>query len=539
MRPSLQGLRRWLPVLAAILVVGCKVTPDDIDYWKRTQKGPGKIVAVMLAERYPLELRTQAALALVEMERNDVDGVGELQTGLDQVQSRSTEEVQQLVAGMVEPLQSMMRGEGEANANPELGPPPLQTRAKDAAYVLIPYADDATKTQLMRAVVSWYAVDFANRNLSGNYSAEQVVRSLGAPAARELVEAMNAHLGEQALIKVAELIGQIGDDETKRVAGTRLIEIEREMEGDEFVNWIKGKILEQAAASGREYSDAAALGAAINNRDRIIVEGALPAMRHLASQENLRARLLELAQTRPPGDASPADAAVINQRRYTALLALEGNVQEQHLDTLLNIALDETDDIQVRDHAFDRVGDVNSARALPRLWPLLENEDNDTIKKRLRWRAGELILAIGGAGVVPEFFQRLPDAREVEYEPEELAGYAQRMSQMTPPPTDVVERHLSDSHWYGRVIALRFIERRGGQADVSKLQRLAGDQTACVGPSWGPREIPTVGKVAEDAMANLRERLEQPSDDGGESAMAADSSAMESEMGSTETSAME
>ena len=495
----------------------------------------------MLAERYPMELRTQAALALVEMERSDVEGVGELQSALDALQQRSPEEVQQLVSGMVTELESLMRGEGEANANPELGPPPLQTRAKDAAYVLIPYADDAAKTQLMRAVVSWYTVDFANRSLSGNYSAEQVVRSLGAPAARVLVDAMNAQLGDQALIKVAELIGQIGNDETKQLAAERLVAIEREMEGDEFVNWIKGKIVEQVTAQGREISDAAALGAAINNRNTMIVTGALPAMRHLASKDPVRDRLIEIARTRPPEGTAPADAVVLNTRRFTSLLALEGNVGEPQLEQLLNIALDESDDIQVRDHAFDRVGDVNSAAALPRLWPVLENEDNDMIKKRLRWRAGELILAIGGQNIVQEFFRRLPSASGVEYAPEELAGYAGRMSQMTPQPVQVVERQLSGSHWYDRVIALRFIERRGSLADVSKLQRLTGEQTACVGPEWGQREIPTVGAVATQAIANLRERLAEPSEEGGDmSAMAADMSAMDSsEMGSAEAPTME
>ena len=80
-----------LLLLGLFASAGCKVTADDIEYWKGTVKGPGKIVAVLLAERYPMELRTQAALALVEMERTDVNGVGELQRAVQQIQSSDAE----------------------------------------------------------------------------------------------------------------------------------------------------------------------------------------------------------------------------------------------------------------------------------------------------------------------------------------------------------------------------------------------------------------------------------------------------------------
>ncbi len=106
------------------------------------------------------------------------------------------------------------------------------------------------------------------------------------------------------------------------------------------------------------------------------------------------------------------------------------------------------------------------------------------------------------------------------YEPHELEGYATKISQMTPLPTELIERQLSAREWYKRVIALRFIERRGTEADVSKMQRLEGDRTAVVGSGWARREIDTVGKVAEAAIAALRERLSSPED--GEEAEAAE-----------------
>ena len=75
------------PILSAlvclVLASGCKVTSEDIDYWMGTIKGPGKIVAVLLADKYEDELRVYAGLALVRMEpREDVDGVSELQAAV-------------------------------------------------------------------------------------------------------------------------------------------------------------------------------------------------------------------------------------------------------------------------------------------------------------------------------------------------------------------------------------------------------------------------------------------------------------------------
>jgi len=513
------NLRRFL-VLGLVLATsaGCKVTSEDIEYWKGTVKGPGKIVSVMLAERYPMDLRTDAALALVEMERQDRDGVAMLQQAIQRLQDSDPDAVTAIIDGMLPRLQELMVGSDDANQNPDLGPPPLQTRAKDAAYLLITHAGPETRAALVDAVVDWYSVDFANRSLAGNYSVEQVVRSIGAPAATRLVNAMNSHQPQQALVKVAELIGQLGDAETKQTAGERLVAIEREMEGQEFFEWLKSQISESLEGSGREADENFINRTALINRENFINQGALPAMKNLASVEAVRNRLLEIATTAPAEDASEPVKISMNLRRQRALQALEGNATEEQLDQLLAIALAEGNPIHVRDYAFDRVGDIRSRSAIPQLWPLVQNAENEDLKKRLRWRAGELVLGIGGAEVVAEFFTKLPTDEEVQYEPEELEGYATRMSQMTPQPVDVVERQLSSRNWFARVIALNFIARRGTAADVSKLEQLRGDETEVVGSGWERREVENVGKVAENAITQLRERLtgpEEGSSDGG------------------------
>lgn len=511
-------------LVAFTLLAGCKVTAEDIEYWKGTVKGPGKIVAVLTSDRYPLELRTQSALALIEMERNDVSGVGELQRGLQTLQSVDPETTQQIVDGMVPGLQEMMRG-GEA-APDDVGPPLSQQRAKDAAYILIAHASPQAKQQLMSAVVGWYAVDFAERHLSGDYSAEQVVRSLGAPAAGLLVDALNSHQPQRAMVKIAELIGQIGDDATKQRAGERLVEIQREMESDEFITWMMSKISESLAEQGREAPEDRVRGIALLNRENFINDGALPALKHLASVQAVRERLLVIAQRPPPEGLSGPLTEAWNTRRQKALQALEGNATEGQLTQLLDLALGQDNPIGVRDYAFDRIGDIRSREAIPRLWPLVEVSDNDDLAKRLRWRAGELVLAIGGAEIVPELLTRLPSDAEVEYEPDEVEGYATQMSQMTPQPRDIMVRQLRSPKWFVRCVALRFLERRGTEEDIPAMQRLVNDRAETVGDRWELRELPTVGKVAEATVASLRERLAGPSASAGMDASDMDASAM-------------
>jgi hypothetical protein len=490
MRPE-----RILTIVVALATVlgGCKVTPDDVEAWKGTVKGPGKIVAVLQSDNYDMALRTSSALALIEMERSDVNGVAELQRALSRLEEPTRQEI---IQGLVSDLTRMMVGGDSAGRD---GPTPQQVQAKDAAYILIPEAGPKARQELTEAVVNWYSVDFNGRSLAGNYSAEQVVRSLGAPAAKQLVDALNPRMPQPAIVKIAELIGQVGTSATKKRAAERLVAIEREMEEDKFLDWLRGKIKEELTTQNPdEKPDAKRVEAiAVLNREKFITEGALPAMKYMADQEQVRTRLIELAAIR-------SDNQFVVERRVKALQALEGNVDESQLETLLTLALDQESPVQVRDYAFDRVGDIRSKKALPRLWPLVEGGDD----QRLRWRAGEMVLAIGGTDVAQEFFAKLPSG---DYAPEELEGYATRLSQMSPPPSDMVRGKLQSAHWWDRVIALRFLERRGQKEDLPRMRALVADKAKPSGPNWP--EDAVVGTVAKEAVQGLEQQLEQPVDE--------------------------
>ena len=492
MRPELRNLIFGFLILAisAGAGAGCRVTDNDVETWKGTVKGPSKMVAVLLADKYDLELRTRAALALVEMQRSDIDGTGELLSTLQKLDADTRGKV---LAGLVPGLTKLMN---EGKVEPGTEAPPGQVRAKDAAFALISQAAPSPETRkgLTGALMGWYVTDFDGRSLAGAYSAEQVVRALGASAASNLVDALNARSPQQALIKLAELIAQVGDVDTKKRAAHKLVEIEAEMQATPFLDWLKGQINEQLAAGGQKADPARVEKTALLNRDKFIDEGVIPAMRHLADQPEIANRLLAIAQQPDPALAV---------RRTRALQALQGKARDEHLDSLLAIALDPNAPIQVRDYAFDRVGDTQSARAIPALWPLVQNAQD----QRLRWRAGELVLALGGSNVLAEFFSKLPSGPDVKYEPEELEGYATRLGQMTPLPRQVAQAQLSSPNWHARVLALQFFARKGVQADSRLIEPLAADSSPTKGTRW-PKDS-TVGKVASQAIAGLRERLAQ------------------------------
>lgn len=477
----------------ALFANACAVTEADIEAWKGTVRGPGKIVAVLLADKYSDELRIHAAVALVEMERADVDGVTELQGTLRDIPEETR---RRIVDGLAPHLLRLMAGDG--TPVPEgAAPPALQVRAKDASFLVLQYASAEHQAELTNAVVGWFVQDFNGRSLAGNFSAEQVIRQLGAPAATRLVDAMNEHLPQQALTKIAELVSQLGDAATKERAGARIVEVEQAMESPAFTQWLTERIRRQASEAGRQVADAQVTAAVDLNRETFILQGALPAMHHLADSPAVAARLLTIAQATTNSE----------ERRVTALQALEGHTRPEQGPALLALALAPTQPGRVRDYAFDRIADSRDRSVLPQLWPLAVQHAGTEAQWRERWRVGSLLLSLGGSTVVDEWFSRIPAESEEPYAREELHGYAERLAQMRPEPTATLRARLASPRWFDQAIALYYLERQGTEADLPAISALTSSTTATRGAHWAEHD--TLGKIATDVVAAVRERIGQ------------------------------
>src|SRR5690606_31496535 len=179
---------------------GCAIGSEDIQHWKQTQKGPEKILKVMSSDRYPLPLRAEAALAMVELDRPDVAGPHELGAALDKMAGSEPEAAEAIVRDLAPRLSAMMKGEPGQPATP------TQIRAKDAAFRLVPLAEQPVADKLVDDLVGFYVADFPSRSLAGDVSAEQVARKLGDAAVSRMIEAMSAKMPPEALVKLAELI---------------------------------------------------------------------------------------------------------------------------------------------------------------------------------------------------------------------------------------------------------------------------------------------------------------------------------------------
>ncbi len=500
---SLNHLVRIL--LALVLLSGCKVTAEDIEEWKGTVKGPQKICAVIGSDRYPIELRAQAAFALVELDREIDVGRGEqagvivLQQTLQRIEN---EEVRKdIVDAMVDRVIALMdntdRPQTDEPVDPNFtGPPMHQIRAKDAAYILANpnMSRRETRFRLIDSIVDWYVDDFNQRNLTGRFTAQQVIRALGSRAASKLVDALNARLPEQTLHQITELIAQLGNAETRRAAGDRIVAVEREMEGTEFNEWIQGEIRTRLQGRSEEISDERLRQSATENQARMLT-GALLAMKTIASEPVVGERLVEIAE----------DTNAPTVRRTQALLALEGNPPASALSLIASLATTRTLDPGLRTAAFDRLTDLRNRDALTHLWPLIELAATTAAETRERGMATDVGLIISGPEGVSEVLSRLPSDRSPYYSSQELNGYGLAIAQMNPAPMELMRGLLGSPNWWIRIVALRFLQHGGSEEDIARMEGLASDSAATNGPDW--LQLNTVGKVSEHALEQLRTRL--------------------------------
>ncbi len=478
----------WL-VIGCLILVGCAVKSQDIQKWKTTVKGPGKLAAVVGADKYSTELRAEAALALVELNRADVDGVAELLRAFRRIEP---EDKRAIIARMVPDLEERLtQGEVKLGEEPDVD----EVRAKDAAFILLPHTDEETRKTLSQALITWYAKDINGRSLSGSASSDQVIRAIGPPAAPVLLEAMNQEMPPEVLVKVAEAIAAVGSGEQKQQAAKHLLEIEKSVREPAYVSWLEQEIVKQLSEDQKQQKldESRLRRAAIYNQQIRIVNGVLVAMKHLGSEPAVAERLVTIAST--------TDKAYSTEEKAAALQALEGHVERKHQDAMLSLALDESKPAQLRDLAFDRLGEVATEGVLPRMWPLFASSADE----KLRWHVGELILSVGGPESLTRFFRTLSPASS--YSPEELDGYAARISQMKPLPVATMQQHLSDASWPAQIVSLRFFERHGPKADLAAIAALTGVTTPVRGQGW--EEGATVGSEASQAKAVLEANAKQ------------------------------
>src|SRR5262252_9343142 len=161
-RVAMVALAIWAAVPG---VSGCRVSEGDVHRWEMTERGPYKLVAVILHDKYSLQLRVEAGLSLIRMGPRggvrqgirylvngytDEDGV-ERQGALVQLGEETRKKV---VNGMApEMLQQIQAPPPQKNPDGTMAPDP-SIPFKDVAFAMLSHepplvSDDNTKRQFM------------------------------------------------------------------------------------------------------------------------------------------------------------------------------------------------------------------------------------------------------------------------------------------------------------------------------------------------------------------------------------------------------
>lgn len=502
----------------AIAASGCRVSETDVKRWETTQRGPHKLVAVITHDKYPIELRAEAALSLIRMPaRGGVrqgikfliekykDEDGEDRDGA--LVQLSEETRRQIVDRLIPLLIEELKPPPPARTPEGRLPPDLTVPYKDAGFAMLIHepplvSTDKTKADLKAALMHWAQTGFEDRVENGaqQYGLEQMMRTLGSESVKILPGLVNENTAR--IDRIASLVKDIGDEPTKLELSKALVAL-----ADKYNTkvWLEAqtKIVTEHNAKNNVKADTTQVAAQVDKiQERRLTEEVFPAMKKIAGRPSVDWLV------RYSGDAGkPAE------RRKLALAALEGNLDKNNKDELERIfAIAKNNDSPdaVRDGAFRRMGEFPKEWFVPKLYTLA-----DPPKWKVRWVAFELALSTMSLKQVPEFMGHLPRTPATKMGMTEPLSYAQaireKMEGEPKAKLDAVLPYLNSKDLGPKLVALGYFWT-GKKADVHYVQSNADDNGAlpkcekddecswqCDVPKAGnpketePKELKTVG----------------------------------------------
>jgi hypothetical protein len=469
----------------AVSTGACRTDKDNIQRWATTVQGPKKLIAVLTHDKYPIDLRVEAALALVSMKprngrRVGIDGSDDhpgLISSLGQLPPTARTAI---VARLVPALEAQVKRPPPVVQGGQVAPDP-SVPYKDAAFALLTHergrlvTDTALRQRLRAALSQWISVGFAQRydDSSQTYAVKQMVTELRSDAVKTLPPQIVP--GASKIDAMTELIADFGDAPTKLAASERLVVVASETASE---NWIRQKSpgVEAANKASKLAPTPEQFKAQMDQYQEEELLRIFASMKRIAGAPVVE-YLLRFAQ----------DKTQSPKRRSGALAALQGHIDRTnaaHAQAVLAVAAAPDTPDQVRDVALLRVGEFPRAIVIERLYGLFDNEN-----WKVRWVAAELVLKMSDTSQLKEFFERL--GRIDGMAMTEALRYGALISEMKGPqkPVDVVNGYLGSSHSVeARATALGYYYNKGTPADLPKLTPLMKDA----------QKAPTCAKDAQD-----------------------------------------
>lgn len=398
----IQGTKSAAWIFSGLLVVSsvtaCRVSNDEIHGWAQKKSGPRKLSAVLTHDKYPIDLRVEAALTLATMKPRGGRAVGLLGEDqnvglLDSLVSLTSARREQVVLGMVPRLVS-----GMAEPRPETGPDP-SIPYKDATFALLTHeggslvTSSEAKAALEKALVGWCSTNFEERfdDTSQLYGMEQVLRLLRAEGVRTLPPLLAPDF--KHIASVAKLVHELGDDATQLEASKKLVTIATFVDSAEWTKQKAEGVRAANKASGLTVSDRQFEKQleTYQEEELLRVFGAMK----LVGRAPVSEYLIAYAKSDKSSE----------KRRAAALAALEGNLDRknpEHANFALNFLSDDKAPDVLRDIAARRVGELPREQVSARLYALFNNP-----RWQVRWTAASLLLKMSDAKQLPEFMDHL------------------------------------------------------------------------------------------------------------------------------------
>jgi hypothetical protein len=459
--------------LGVAWTAGCRTTSSDIQRWGTTEQGPRKLVAVLTHDKYPLDLRVEAALTLVTMKPRDGRNVGidQLQAAMEELppveRGRILNQlVPELITQMQKPPPRAQAGQAAA-ADPSFP-------YKDAAFALLTQddgsliSDDSMKTEIKKALANWCLADFSARegDSSQMYGVDQVLRALGSQGVERMPDLIEP--GAKDIDRMADLIANLGDQETKVRASQKLVAVAKDVDSD---RWLKQKApaVEAANKTSKLNPTAKQFQAQLDEYQEEELLRVFGSMKKVGGTPAVN-YLIDFASNKnqPP------------KRRAAAIAALEGNIDKndpKQIDAMLEIASGDDTPDEVRDQALRRVGEMPRKMVVGKLYDLFRNKN-----WRIRWVAAELVLRMSDTSQVAEFMRHLSRADHMAIT--EPLRYGELIGQMKGPikPVTLVKRYIQRGHAVqARLSALGYFYSNGIKSQLSEVTPFDDDHTKVPG----------------------------------------------------------
>lgn len=518
-----------------VLATGCRVAEGDVKRWETTQRGPYKLVAVVTHDKYSWELRTAAALSLVNMPpRGGVrQGIKFL---IDKYKDEEGEERDGALVQLNEDSRRQIVDRMAPALIEELGKPAPSRQPdgriefdktipyKDATFAMLVHepplvSNEKTKHDLRAALVKWAQTSFEDRVENGaqQYGMEQMMRYLGAESVKTLPSIVSENTSR--IDRIATLVKDIGDQPAQLELAKAYVALAEKYNSKEWLD-AQTKVVKEHNAKNNVKADDTQVAAQVDKiQERRLTEEVFPAMKRIGHAPS-KEYLLKYA----------ADGSKPAERRKLALAALEGMLDKgsvHDLDRVFAMAKDESMPDVARSIAFQRIGEFPKEQIIPRLYGLFNSP-----KWKVRWVAAETILKTMTPKQVPEFMTHLPKTPAIKMGMTEPLSYGGVIAKMEAPagepkPRDIIIQYLSSkdfgpmmtalgSFWEGKKADIPVV--KGHENDKTELPKCEKEEEcswqcdvpkAATGPAskeMEPKELKTVGEFVKFCLIPSMEK---------------------------------